>query len=53
MWEGLSHAEVGKVLGISAHAAEMRLQRAAKKLARVLGTDSAFTSLSLTEGGDR
>ena len=53
MWEGLSHAEVGKVLGISAHAAEMRVQRAARKLARVLDASPLFNPIPAAEGGER
>ena len=36
LWEDLSHAEIGKVLGISAHAVDMRFQRAVQKLAKRL-----------------
>lgn len=35
-WEGLSHAEAGVVLGISANAAGIRLHRARARLGRVL-----------------
>lgn len=38
IWEELSSAEIGLVLGISAGAVDMRLSRARKKLNRLLGT---------------
>ena len=33
-WEEISHADIGEVLGISAHAVDMRLNRALKKVGR-------------------
>jgi RNA polymerase sigma-70 factor (ECF subfamily) len=40
-WEELPHAEIGQVLGISAHAVDMRLYRALKKMAKVLSSPSS------------
>lgn len=39
VWEDLSHAEIGEVLGLSAHAVEMRFHRATKKLGKVLASN--------------
>ena len=52
MWEELSHAEIGDVLGISAHAVDMRLQRAGKKLARVLSATPGVRPQTIPEGGE-
>ena len=52
MWEELSHAEIGEVFGISAHAVDMRLQRAGKKLARVLSARSDVRPQAIPEGGE-
>lgn len=35
-WEELSHADIGEVLGISSHAVDMRLNRALKKVGRLM-----------------
>ena len=35
-WEELSHSDIGEVLGISSHAVDMRLNRALKKVAKVM-----------------
>lgn len=35
-WEELSHSDIGEVLGISSHAVDMRLNRALKKLGKVM-----------------
>lgn len=43
-WDGLSHAEVGVVLGISPNAAAIRLHRARQRLAAALkGSTSSWT----------
>ena len=52
MWEELSHAEIGEVLGISAHAVDMRLQRAGKKLARFLSATKGVRPQAIPEGGE-
>jgi len=36
-WEELPHAEIGRVLGCSAHAVDQRIHRAVRRLARELG----------------
>lgn len=36
LWEELSHSEIGRVLGITAHAVDMRYRRALKRLASTL-----------------
>lgn len=38
VWEELQHAEIGTILGCSAHAVDQRLYRATKRLARELAT---------------
>ena len=38
VWEELSHAEIGELLGCSAHAVDQRVHRAAKRLGRELQT---------------
>lgn len=35
-WEELSHSDIGEVLGISSHAVDMRLNRALKKVGKVM-----------------
>ena len=35
-WDGLSHTEIGSVLGVEPHAVEMRRHRALRRLARLL-----------------
>ena len=52
MWEELSHAEIGEVFGISAHAVDMRLQRAGKKLARMLSASKVVRPQAIPEGGE-
>jgi RNA polymerase sigma factor (sigma-70 family) len=52
MWEALTHAEIGSVFGISAHAVDMRLQRAGKKLARMLSAMSDVRPHPIREGGE-
>jgi len=52
MWEELSHAEIGEVFGISAHAVDMRLQRAGKKLARLLSATKGVRPQAIPEGGE-
>ena len=37
VWEELPHADIGAILGCSAHAVDQRLHRVTKKLARGLG----------------
>lgn len=51
MWEELSHAEIGEVFGISAHAVDMRLKRAGKKLARHLSANFVRPQ-AIPEGGE-
>lgn len=38
-WEELSHADIGAVLGISAHAVDMRLNRALKKAGKAMSAN--------------
>ncbi|NNC93320.1 MAG: RNA polymerase sigma factor [Acidimicrobiia bacterium] len=52
MWEELSHAEIGEVFDISAHAVDMRLQRAGKKLARLLSATKGVRPQAIPEGGE-
>jgi len=52
MWEELSHAEIGEVLGISAHAVDMRMQRVGKRLARVLSATKGVRPQAIPEGGE-
>jgi len=52
MWEELSHAEIGEVLGTTAHAVDMRLQRAGKKLARLLSATKSVRPQAIPEGGE-
>lgn len=48
-WEQLSHAEIGKVFGVSAHAVDQRIHRASRRLAeQMAGLGYATTS---SEGG--
>ena len=35
-WEELSHADIGEILGVSSHAVDMRLNRALKKVGKVM-----------------
>lgn len=54
MWEELGHAEIGIVFGISAHAVDMRLSRATKKLAKLVRQPTARVNpRPITEGGER
>ena len=43
-WDGLTHAEVGAVLGVSANAVAIRVHRARKKLAAELTTNHPSSS---------
>lgn len=55
-WEELSHAEIGEVLGISAHAVDMRLNRALKKVGKAMRADPKRKMSSprpVEEGGER
>ena len=52
MWEELSHAEIGAVFGISAHAVDMRMQRVGKRLARVLSAAKGVRPQAISEGGE-
>ena len=38
-WEELSHSDIGSVLGISAHAVDMRLNRALKKVGKAMSAN--------------
>ena len=54
VWEELPHADIGMILGCSAHAVDQRLYRATKKLARELGTSGhkqGKTSIPVLEQG--
>ncbi len=55
-WEELSHTDIGEVLGISAHAVDMRLNRALRKVGKAMSADPR-TKLSsprtVEEGGQR
>ncbi len=52
VWEDLSHAEIGEVLGISAHAVDMRFHRAVKKLARLLTPRTSVRPHPIGGGGE-
>jgi RNA polymerase sigma-70 factor (ECF subfamily) len=41
-WEGLSHQEIGAVMGCSTHAIDQRMHRALRRLAQGLEKDSEF-----------
>lgn len=48
VWEELSHAEVGELLGCSAHAVDQRVHRAAKRLGRELHATAKAASRTAT-----
>ncbi len=52
MWEELTHAEIGEVFGISAHAVDMRANRVGKRLARSLRHQPAIRPQPITGGGE-
>ncbi|MBT8217746.1 MAG: sigma-70 family RNA polymerase sigma factor [Acidimicrobiia bacterium] len=52
IWEDLSHAEIGEVLGISSHAVTMRLKRATGRLAKLLTVKSRVRPHPIAEGGE-
>ncbi len=52
IWEELSHAEIGEVFGIKTHTVDMRVQRAGKKLARLLKNTPTFVPSPIAEGGE-
>ena len=52
VWEDLTHAEIGDVLGISAHAVDMRFQRATKKLAKLLSSKTGVRPHPIGQGGE-
>lgn len=55
-WEELSHADIGRVLGISAHAVDMRLNRALKKVGKAMSANPRTKVSSprpVEEGGGR
>ena len=52
VWEELSHAEIGEVLGVSAHAVDMRFRRATRKLARLIATRTGVRPHPIGQGGE-
>jgi RNA polymerase sigma-70 factor (ECF subfamily) len=52
MWEELTHAEIGEVFGISAHAVDMRVQRVGKKLAKLLELKRIVRPHPITKAGE-
>lgn len=52
VWEELSHAEIGEVLGISPHAVDMRMHRAGKRLARLLSATPGIRPHAIPKGGE-
>lgn len=52
LWEDLTHAEIGEVLGISAHAVDMRFQRAVKRLAKSLNVKTGVRPHPIGQGGE-
>lgn len=54
VWEELPHADIGAILGCSAHAVDQRLYRATIKLARELGTSDHKTlkTVPVSESGE-
>ncbi len=53
-WDGLSHSEIGTLLGVEPHAVEMRRHRALRRLARVLEHEERTwlrTRAAAAEGG--
>ena len=54
IWDELSHTEIGAVFGISAHAVDMRVRRATKKLARLLHSiNPRGNPRPIVKGGER
>lgn len=55
-WEEISHADIGEMLGISAHAVDMRLNRALRKIGKAMSA-APKTKMSsprpVEEGGKR
>lgn len=52
LWENLSHGEIGEVFGISAHAVDMRVKRATKRLGSLLTSSARSGHRPTTEGGE-
>jgi len=55
-WEELSHADIGEILGISSHAVDMRLNRALKKVGKIMRPAKRMMLDSprpVEEGGER
>ena len=51
LWEDLSHGEIGDVFGISAHAVDMRVKRATKRLGSLLARSPRTGHRPNAEGG--
>jgi RNA polymerase sigma-70 factor (ECF subfamily) len=52
LWEELSHADIRAILGVSAHAVDMRVRRATKRLGKRLGPSSTLQRRAIAEGGE-
>lgn len=52
MWEELSHEAISAVLGISAHAVDMRVQRAIRRLGKLLKSKVTVRPHPIPEGGE-
>ena len=54
VWEELPHADIGAILGCSAHAVDQRLYRVTKKLARGLGVSGhkMFKTVPVSDSGE-
>ena len=52
VWEELPHDAIATVLGVSPHAVDMRVQRATKKLAKLLGNKVKVRPHPIVEGGE-
>lgn len=52
LWEELSHSDIAAVLGVSAHAVDMRVRRATRRLGRLLASPRRTYRRAITEGGE-
>ncbi len=52
MWEELSHEAIATILGVSAHAVDMRVQRAVRRLGRLLKSQVGVRAHPIAEGGE-
>lgn len=50
-WEGMRHADIAEILGISIAAVDQRLHRAKRRLVRVYESDASDSGATTVEGG--